>query len=113
VPLGFHFLLLGDLLLRGNGHDCFFLLQSRKLLESLLDWLVFNDDNFCSFHMLVSLEAFFEIVFICDPVSLAICVLEPEIEPVFALKSRVNPSWNIWEVLKFVFLEHVLNQVFK
>ena len=83
------------------------------MLKSLLDWLVFNGANFCSFHVFVSLEAFFKVKFICDLVSLAMSVLEPEIEPVFALKSRVNPSWNIWEVLKFVFHEHVPNQVFK
>ena len=113
MPLGFNFLLLGDLLLRGDGHTCFVVLQSRKLLKSLLDWLVFNGANFCSFHVFVSREAFFKVKFICDLVSLAISVLKPEIEPVFALKSRVHPSWNIGEVLKIVFLEHVPNQVFK
>lgn len=113
MSLGFHPLLLRDLLLRGHGHACFALLQSQKLLKSFLNWLVFNDANFCSFHVFVSLEAFKEVKFICNLVSLAIGVLKPEIEPVFALKPRVDSSRNIGEVLKFVFLEHVLNQVVK
>jgi hypothetical protein len=113
VSLGFHLLILGDLLLLERGNACFALLQSHKLLKSILDWLVFNDANFCSSHVFVSLEAFKEVEFICNLVSLAIGVLEPEIEPVFALKPRVNPSRNIGEVLKFVFLEHVPDQFFK
>ncbi len=113
MSLGFHLLILRDLLLRGHGHACFALLQSLKLLKSLLDWLVFNDANFCSSHVFENLEAFREVEFICNLVSLAMGVLEPEIEPVFALKPCVDPSRNIGEVLKFVFVEHVPNQVFK
>ena len=113
MSLGFHLLILGDLLLLERGNACFALLQSHKLLKSILDWLVFNDANFCSSHLFVSLEAFKEVKFVCNLVSLAIGVLKPEIKPVFALKPRVDPSRNIGEVLKFVFLEHVPDQVFK
>ena len=60
------------------------LLLSQKVLKSILDWLVFNDCNFCGSNFSIGLETLLKVIFIYDCVSLALSVLKPEIEPVFA-----------------------------